>query len=365
MKILLIGEFSNVHWTLAQEFRSKGHDVTVVSSGDGWKNYKRDIDICFSSRFDLLKFLIRSYRQNIFRGYDIVQLINYQFFFSGSSVEYNKNIFNYLKKNNSKLVLGAYGDDYFYAKSCIENKFRYSPFDSKKDSESYANKVLKSNYTDKHKRVNTYIAEKSDLIIACMYEYYISYWHDYKEKLEFIPLPVDLNNVKFSSNIVKDKIKIFLGIQKERTDWKGTNVFKSELQKFIQKDDNDRIFELIIAENLPYVEYIKMYNDSNILFDQLYSYSLGMNGVTALAQGKIVFGGGEDESYDLMKETKNKPIVNISPERIYEIEEKLIIMKKNQFDFEKEALNSRLFVETHHDAATVAEIYIEKYNNII
>ena len=45
MKILLLGEYSNVHWTLAEGLRQLGHTVTVVSNGDFWKNYPRDIDL--------------------------------------------------------------------------------------------------------------------------------------------------------------------------------------------------------------------------------------------------------------------------------------------------------------------------------
>ncbi|MEE1338450.1 MAG: glycosyltransferase family 1 protein, partial [Muribaculaceae bacterium] len=44
MKILLVGEYSNVHWTLAKGLRELGHTVTVASNGDFWKNYPRDID---------------------------------------------------------------------------------------------------------------------------------------------------------------------------------------------------------------------------------------------------------------------------------------------------------------------------------
>ena len=43
MKILLIGEYSNVHWTLAEGLRQLGHTVTVISNGDYWKNYNRDM----------------------------------------------------------------------------------------------------------------------------------------------------------------------------------------------------------------------------------------------------------------------------------------------------------------------------------
>ena len=45
MKILLIGEYSNVHWTLAEGLRSLGHTVCVVSNGDFWKDYRRDISL--------------------------------------------------------------------------------------------------------------------------------------------------------------------------------------------------------------------------------------------------------------------------------------------------------------------------------
>lgn len=45
MKILLLGEYSNVHWTLAQGLRTFGHEVCVISNGDFWKDYPRDIDV--------------------------------------------------------------------------------------------------------------------------------------------------------------------------------------------------------------------------------------------------------------------------------------------------------------------------------
>ena len=49
MKILLIGEYSNVHWTLAEGLRHLGHTVTVLSNGDFWKNYNRDISLTRSN----------------------------------------------------------------------------------------------------------------------------------------------------------------------------------------------------------------------------------------------------------------------------------------------------------------------------
>lgn len=43
MKILLLGEASNLHWTLAEGLRSLGHQVTVASNGSHWMDNSRDI----------------------------------------------------------------------------------------------------------------------------------------------------------------------------------------------------------------------------------------------------------------------------------------------------------------------------------
>ena len=45
MRILLLGEYSNVHNTLAEGMRALGHEVTVASNGDFWKDYPRDVDL--------------------------------------------------------------------------------------------------------------------------------------------------------------------------------------------------------------------------------------------------------------------------------------------------------------------------------
>ncbi len=45
MKILLLGDASNYHATLAHALRLEGHDVTLASSGSGWMRTHRDIDI--------------------------------------------------------------------------------------------------------------------------------------------------------------------------------------------------------------------------------------------------------------------------------------------------------------------------------
>ena len=82
MKILLIGEYSNVHATLAEGLRTLGHKVTVLSDGDGWKNYPRDIDVSRKpGKLSGILLMAKLYALlPRLQGYDVVQLINPIFF---------------------------------------------------------------------------------------------------------------------------------------------------------------------------------------------------------------------------------------------------------------------------------------------
>ena len=79
MKILLLGEYSNLHYTLACALREKGHTVRLVSDGDEWKRYPADVKLVRRSTrlFDTLVYLVRLIGEmRHWRGYDVVQLIN-------------------------------------------------------------------------------------------------------------------------------------------------------------------------------------------------------------------------------------------------------------------------------------------------
>ena len=79
MKILLLGEYSNVHATLAEGLRALGQEVVLASEGDNWKNYPRDIDLyressstwCGIKTYLKIKTLMPQ-----FENYDVVQIIN-------------------------------------------------------------------------------------------------------------------------------------------------------------------------------------------------------------------------------------------------------------------------------------------------
>ena len=112
MKILLIGEYSNVHWGLAEGLRKAGHKVCVLSNGDFWKNYKRDISLVRheGKPFAGIRYLLNAIALlPKMRGYDVVQLINPMFL--ELKAERILPFYRYLRRHNKKVFLGAMGMD--------------------------------------------------------------------------------------------------------------------------------------------------------------------------------------------------------------------------------------------------------------
>ena len=144
MKILLIGEYSNLHNSLKQGLVKNGHNVVLLGNGDGFKNY--DADILIKSSFFEKKFLkiiakivdkltgislneielfIKSlFKIKVLKGFDVVQLINERAFKTSPWME--KILLKKLIKNNQKIFLLACGVDNKSLTYANEKKFRYS-----------------------------------------------------------------------------------------------------------------------------------------------------------------------------------------------------------------------------------------------
>lgn len=361
MKILLIGEYSSIHWSLAEGLRKLGHNVTVVSDGNDYKNYQRDVTLVRKSFgvFNTIRYVSdiwSNFRK--FKGYDVVQIVNPYFLML--KIDKNLRAFEYLRKHNKKIYLGAFGYDYYWVKACWDKRiFRYSEFDI------YANPNAPKHLTERaeswigsnKESINRRMAEECDGIVACLYEYYKSYENDFKEKLAYISCPINTDVIKFQQRKSdSDKVRFFLGIQTERSMIKGTDVYLKVLKEVHAKYPNQS--KMTVAENVPYAEYMDMIAESDVLIDQLYSYSPAMNALSAMAQGMVTLSGGEPEYYDFIGEYENRPIINTFPseEDIFEKLENLVL---NRGQIPNLSIRSREFVEKHHNYIKVAQEYLD------
>ncbi len=360
MKILLLGEYSNVHWTLAEGLRHLGHEVCVASNGDFWKNYPRDISLVRKShnRWDSIKYYaqVRIALQKM-RGYDIVQIINPMFF--ELKAEKMFPFYHYLRQHNKRVFMGAYGMDYYWVTTCRDLKtFRYSDFNfgNRLRTEEIAMDEVRDWVGTEKERLNKFIADDCDGIIAGLYEYYACYHPVFPDKTCFIPFPVNLDKIPFTALPVNTKIKFFIGIQKERGIYKGTHIMLRALERVAEKYPDK--CEIVKAESVPYAEYCHMMDHSHVLLDQLYSYTPAMNGLLAMAKGLVLVGGGEEENYTILGENLLRPIVNVIPDEddVFRQIERLV---KQPGLIERLSKESRKYIEKYHDYRKVAQNYID------
>ena len=361
MKILLIGEASNLHWTLAEGLRANGHSVTVVSHGSHWLNNQRDVSIVRQG-YDLFHsvkyvFEILQYLPQM-KGYDIVQITNPVFF--DLRPEKNLAIFKYLKKHNKKIFLAALATDHYYVKACLDRKtFRYSDFfiGDRPLHHPEREKMLAAWIGGPNEQPNIEMAKEANGIIACLYEYYAAYQPEYTEKLAYIPIPINLSNNPFHPiRQTPETVNFFIGIQQHRTAIKGTDILLDVLQEVHNKYPKKSSIQKVVS--LPFAEYYKRLHDCHVILDQLYSYTPATNALAAMARGIVAVSGAEPEFYQFIGEEQLHPIINVLPDRddIFHKLENLIIHREQ---LPKLSITSRMFIEKYHDHIKVARQYLD------
>lgn len=359
MKILLIGEYSNVHWTLAEGLRALGHEAIVLSNGDFWKDYPRDWNLVrgqglFSGTryyLELLKYM------PWMRGFDVVQLINPMFL--ELKAERLVPIYKYLRRHNRKVFLCGMGMDFYWVNECVSRKpLRYSDFNigSTLRTNADAEKEKADWIGTPKERLNRMIADDCDGIITGLYEYYACYKPNFTTKTSFIPMPIRMEGRPQIRQ--HDKLNIFIGISRGRSEYKGTDIMLSAARAVAAKYP-DKV-SLKVVEGVPFEEYKRLMANADVILDQLYSYTPAMNALQAMSQGIVVVGGGEPENYDILNENELRPIVNVEPnyDSVYSQLEHLVLNPGTIVPLKEQGIE---YIKRHHDYLKVASQYLKAY----
>jgi len=364
MKILLIGEYSNVHATLAEGLRHSGHQLTVVSNGDFWKDYPRDIDVArMPGQLGGIRLMVRLWSLlPKMRGYDVVQLINPLFF--DVKAERLFFFYNYLRRHNRRVILGAFGMDWYWVHTCTFDKpLRYSDFNigSQVRTDDDAVKEQQDWLGTAKERLNRLIADNCDGIVTGLYEYHACYQPVFPDKTRFIPFPIRVMEPS-RKTAVSGPIRIFIGISKQRSAYKGTDIML-KAAKSIAERYPDRVV-LRIAEGVPFAEYQHMMDDSDVILDQLYSYTPAMNALLAMSKGIVVVGGGEPENYEILNEHELRPIINVQPnyDSVCHELEQLVLHPERVPELKRQSME---YIRRHHDYQKVARQYGQFYQSVI
>jgi glycosyltransferase involved in cell wall biosynthesis len=378
MKILLVGEYSRLHNSLKEGLLYLDQEVTIVGTGDDFKDFPIDLSInptiirsssilMFINKvfFKLFKSDIRLLERGIrfyvllpkLKNYDLVQLIN-----SDAIETYpfaSRYLLKKLFKQNKKISLLICGEDTPIIECLLKNQMKYSILSplfadkNLKKSYNYSLKYVQNNY----RKTFEFITEKSSSIITSDLDYKIP-MNAMGYASTMIPNPINTDKIEFESLTIDDKIIVFLGINDGSLVKKGSLFFEKALAIIKQKYPNQ--VEIIITRSIPYQQYIKAYNKAHIILDQVYSYDQGYNALEAMANGKVVFTGAENEfvkQYSLSK----KVAINALPNTTYLVNE-LSYLIENPSEIIAIGQQARAFIEKEHHYVKIAEKYLEVWH---
>lgn len=373
MKILLVGEYSNLHNSLKIGLQQLGHEVTLIAAGDGFKQFPADIMLTPFFTKGLAKkwkvFWYKIFGQDLtsvslakeflahkkkLQDFDVVQLINESPL--GIQPKYEKEVIAFLREHNKKLFVLSCGADFTSVKFAHDKKLRYSILNAyfeNKINKEQAQPMLKY-LSEPYQELHDYVAKNSDGYIASDLDYHIP-MQGVKGYLGLAPNPIITENFAYTMPSLAGKIVIFHGINRSAYYKKGSDLFQQAL-KLLKRSHDDKI-EVQIVENLPYQDYIVAHNKAHIVLDQVFSYDQGFNALEAMAKGKVVFTGAETEFLEHYKLKDKTVAINTRPD-VSEIVKNLIWLIENPTEIERIGKGARAFVLAEHNATDAAKRYV-------
>lgn len=368
MNVLIIGDFSSLAINLKNGLNSLGHHVVNIRTTEGFKNFKAENDdIIFITnrrlklfgkplpKTHLLTAIVDNYRLNkkivgCRRDFDVIIVVNEVFV--SDSVFYAGVSLNYIRKqilNGAKMVLLSCGGDTAY--KMYGGLLKYDRYAFPTGRELPNHRAIKK--FNKLVQCSSYISVISYSYYATIKQYCKEYGFD--KPISCIPVPIVIENYVFNSCVGR-KIVIFHG--KSRPD-KGSLYIEEACRRIL--NDFGELAEVKLATPMAYNQYIKMFDNIDILIDQTNGYGIGMNAAIGLMKGLVVLGGNEPEDLECMGH--KSPVINIIPDsnQIYNVLKNLILDSRQIDSVKKE---SRKFAEEYLSATIVANKMLDTLKKV-
>lgn len=368
MRILLFGEYSNVHHTLCEALRRAGHKVLLISDGDGWKDYPRDVDLRRTKEGPIGSLMYLSKLATLLpklRGYDVVQIVNP--IFLDVKARWNRWVFDYLKRNNGILSVGCFGDDYYVISRMQDDKYlAYTDFYAAgKVIDHEVNRRRIAAWTKGPKAALTqYVMQHADCLVPCLYEYWKVYdTPEFHSRLRYIPLPIDVRYVcprgsrPWLPSSPSSPVRLLFASQKLRGQMKGTDQLEPLFDRLAQEFPD--IIDLCKIESVPFEQYQRLVAEADVVVDQLYSFTPAMGALESMAQGKVVISGYEPEYQQFIDGPSESGIINLRP---FDDAHNYEVLRTTLTDRNKIARlqsSSQAFVRKYHNADDVARQFVE------
>lgn len=372
MKILLLGDASNYHATLAVALKAKGHDVTLASDRGKWLLTPCDIDLSRKagrlSGALLYGRLLTSLAPRL-KGYDVVQFVS-PGFVSLKPARLEK-LLRKLRSDNGSLYLTVLG----YDTSVVSNLAGPDPavsysewkIDGKLQPWRFTDEAAYDMWTAPElRRYNEIFYNTIDGALTALYEYHVIMQAEHPElPLAYAGIPIDTSSLPTPRLRpgLGEKIRMLYTCRRGRELEKGGNELYDMLKR-IATEFPDRT-ELIAPENMPFDRFVQALASADIVSDQMYSYTPGTTALMAMAMGAVPLSGGESEYYRFIGEPYDavRPIFNPDPRDLEGTYNRLRSLVMHPDELRHMSAAAPGFVARHNEASVVADRFITFWEN--
>ena len=145
-----------------------------------------------------------------------------------------------------------------------------------------------------------------------------------------------------------------------RKGFKGTHIVIDAI-KILKCRRSD--FEFNIVEGLPFEEYTSVMESADIVIDQVWSQSAGMNALWMLGMGKVVFSGNSELCKSYFSFGHENPIIDAPPNAI-ELADKLEALLMDRTVINDLCERGRQYVAKYHNHLAIAKDYVSLWSEI-
>lgn len=364
MKILFLGDYSNLHACLAKELNRRGHTAHIISDRGTYMNTHADMTLRREPGFvGSWKYLFKCMETlPELKGYDVIQLINPNFLaLNPGKIKY---FFDKLRMNNGPAFLTLAGNDQRFVKECNDARmFRFSEFKVGDKPTQFLEESPEEMYgwlSIANRRWCDHLTEHIAGAMSVLPEYDMAWRPVLGDKVTFTNIPVELDNLPYSPLEIDGRVKIFIGMSSGREIQKGT----ADLLAIARQLEREMPEKIVVesVRNLPLDEYLRRMKGSHIVLDQLYSYSPATNALQAMALGRVAGSGAEPEYYRFLGlDAAEGPVFQLSP-LTTDLKERLAALATDIPRMQRMSREGRRLVERHNDVKLVAGRFLDAWH---
>ena len=346
MRILMLGELASTGYFLAKGFTSLGIDVDHFAHQHSWRKDTGFDSLTSFSRYRVVRGIYRYInplflKNKLQNKYDVVLLIDYKPFQTTNAI--NQHVIKAIQDNNGPTFIWSLGCDakvrhwnsvnnFTICNSCLLYDQKSFVCGQEKDAE-YQDAIL-SGVTG---------------IIPSAFEYHEPHKNN-KKITEPVQMAMECEPSKIS--FPRKDFKILHGLN--RYGFKGTQIVENVFSSL--NDGRYPGAEFKISGRQTLDNWIGLLNENDVIIDQLFNKSLGMNSLYILGSGRILVAGDVAPASALFGIPK-PPMISSEPsvEGLTRALESIFDSGESLKHYPEESIQ---YVKDHHSPKLIAQKFI-------